>query len=50
MGNVRIFQLARDLGLSSQEIVERLKRLGVEVRTASSSIDERTQPTSSSGL
>ena len=42
MGNVRVFQLARDLGLPSQEIIERLKRLGVEVRTASSSIDEDT--------
>jgi len=42
MGNVRVFQLARDLGIPSQDIIERLKRLGVEVRTASSSVDEDT--------
>jgi translation initiation factor IF-2 len=42
MTNVRVFQLARDLNLSSQEVVDRLRKLGVEVKTASSSIDEDT--------
>ncbi|MBN2370070.1 MAG: translation initiation factor IF-2 [Vicinamibacteria bacterium] len=42
MANVRVFQLARDLGTTSQEIVKRLGQLGVEVRTASSSVDEDT--------
>ena len=42
MGNVRVFQLARDLGVPSQEVVDRLKKLGIEVKTASSSIDEDT--------
>jgi translation initiation factor IF-2 len=42
MGNVRVFNLARDLNLSSQEVIERLRKLGVEVKTASSSIDEDT--------
>jgi len=42
MGNVRVFTLARDLKLSSQEVVDRLKKLGVEVKTASSSVDEDT--------
>ena len=28
MGNVRVFQLARDLNLSSQEVIDRLKKLG----------------------
>src|SRR4029434_7832927 len=42
MGNVRVFQLARDLGLSSQEVIDRLKKLGIDVKTASSSIDEDT--------
>jgi len=42
MVNVRVFQLARDLGISSQEVIDRLKRLGVEVKTASSSVDEDT--------
>lgn len=39
---VRVFQLARDLGLSSEEIIDRLKQLGVGVQTAASSIDEDT--------
>ncbi len=42
MVNVRIFQLARDLDLSSQDIIERLKKLGIDVKTASSSVDEDT--------
>ncbi|MGE0456518.1 MAG: translation initiation factor IF-2 [Vicinamibacteria bacterium] len=42
MHNVRVFQLARDLDLSSQEVVDRLRKLGVEVKTASSSVDEDT--------
>jgi translation initiation factor IF-2 len=42
MGNVRVFQLARDLNLPSQEIIDRLKKLGVDVKTASSSVDEDT--------
>ena len=42
MVNVRVFQLARDLDLSSQEVIERLKKLGMDVKTASSSVDEDT--------
>ena len=42
MGNVRVFQLARDLNLPSQEVIDRLKKLGVDVKTASSSVDEDT--------
>jgi translation initiation factor IF-2 len=42
MGNVRVFQLARDLGLESQEVIDRLRKLGMEVKTASSSVDEDT--------
>ena len=42
MTNVRVFQLARDLGLSSQDVIDRLKRLGSDIKTASSSIDEDT--------
>ncbi len=40
MTNVRVFQLARDLGIPSQEVIDRLKKLGMDVKTASSSIDE----------
>ena len=42
MGNVRVFTLARDLNISSQEVIDRLKKLGVEAKTASSSVDEDT--------
>ena len=42
MANVRVFSLARDLNLTSQEVIDRLKKLGVEVKTASSSVDEDT--------
>ena len=42
MGNVRVFQLARDLNLSSQEVIDRLKKLGADAKTASSSVDEDT--------
>jgi len=42
MLNVRVFQLARDLDLSSQDVIDRLKKLGVDVKTASSSVDEDT--------
>jgi translation initiation factor IF-2 len=42
MANVRVFSLARDLNLSSREVIERLLKLGVEVKTASSSVDEDT--------
>jgi translation initiation factor IF-2 len=42
MGNVRVFSLARDLKLTSQEVIDRLKKLGVEAKTASSSVDEDT--------
>ncbi|HET7291552.1 MAG TPA: translation initiation factor IF-2 [Vicinamibacteria bacterium] len=42
MTNVRVFQLARDLGLQSQDVIDRLKKLGVDAKTASSSVDEDT--------
>ncbi len=40
MSNVRVFSLARDLKLPSQEVIDRLRKLGLEVKTASSSVDE----------
>jgi translation initiation factor IF-2 len=42
MANVRVFGLARELGKSSQDVIERLRQLGVEAKTASSSVDEET--------
>ena len=42
MPNVRVFSLARDLNLTSQDVIAKLRSIGVEVRTASSSVDEDT--------
>ncbi|MEM7248001.1 MAG: translation initiation factor IF-2 [Acidobacteriota bacterium] len=40
MGNVRVYVLARELGISSAEMLERLKADGNEAATASSSVSE----------
>ena len=42
MANVRVYQLAKELGLTSAQLKEALQGLGVETKTASSSIDETT--------
>jgi len=39
--SIRVFQLARELGLNSQEVIQRLRRRGLEVRTASSMVEAR---------
>jgi len=36
----RVYELARDLGLESKDVLERAQELGVEVKTASSGLDE----------
>ncbi len=40
MAKVRIYELARELGLESKEVLERAQSLGIEAKTASSSIEE----------
>ncbi len=40
MAKVRVHEAAKKLGISSKELIERLKALGVDVKTASSSVDE----------
>jgi translation initiation factor IF-2 len=40
MPKPRVYELARELGLSSQEIIEKLKAMGVEAKAPSSSVDE----------
>ena len=37
---MRVYELARDLGLESKEVLERAIELGIEVKTASSGLDE----------
>ncbi|GMQ93876.1 MAG: hypothetical protein BMS9Abin12_1356 [Acidimicrobiia bacterium] len=40
MGKTRVYELARDLGLESKDVLARAQELGVEVKTASSGLDE----------
>ncbi len=40
MAKQRVYELARDLGLQSKDVLERAQELGVEVKTASSGLDE----------
>lgn len=42
MGNIRVHELANQLGIKSKELIEELKRQGITVKTHSSSIDEET--------
>jgi translation initiation factor IF-2 len=37
---MRVYELARDLGLESKDVLERAIELGIEVKTASSGLDE----------
>jgi translation initiation factor IF-2 len=40
VAKVRVYELARDLDLESKDVLERAKELGIEVKTASSGLDE----------
>ncbi|MDJ0791863.1 MAG: translation initiation factor IF-2 [Acidimicrobiia bacterium] len=40
MAKVRIYELARELDLESKDVLERAQELGIEVKTASSGLDE----------
>jgi translation initiation factor IF-2 len=40
VAKVRIYELARELGLESKDVLERAQSLGLEVKTASSGLDE----------
>ncbi len=40
MPKPRVYELARELGLSSPEIIEKLKAMGIEAKAPSSSVDE----------
>jgi translation initiation factor IF-2 len=40
VAKVRIYELARELGLESKDVLERARGLGLEVKTASSGLDE----------
>ena len=40
MAKVRVYELARELGHESKDVLERAQELGIEVKTASSGLDE----------
>ncbi|MCZ6479783.1 MAG: translation initiation factor IF-2 [candidate division NC10 bacterium] len=40
MSKIRVFELAKELGLSNIEVIERLAKAGVSVKSHSSSVDE----------
>lgn len=40
MAKVRVYELAKELGQESKDVLERARELGVEVKTASSGLDE----------
>ncbi|MEA2024049.1 MAG: translation initiation factor IF-2 [Actinomycetota bacterium] len=40
MAKQRVYELARDLGLESKAVLERAQELGIEVKTASSGLDD----------
>jgi translation initiation factor IF-2 len=40
MPKPRVYELARELGLSSHEVIEKLKAMGIEAKAPSSSVDE----------
>ncbi|HAH86081.1 MAG TPA: hypothetical protein DCL60_01770, partial [Armatimonadetes bacterium] len=39
MGNVRVYELAKELKLTNHELIDALKGMGIEVKSHSSSLD-----------
>jgi len=42
MAGVRVYELARDLGISSKNLIEELRNQGIEVKSHMSTMDEET--------
>ena len=40
MGKVKVYELAKELGLTNNELIEKLKSVGVEVKSHLSFIDD----------
>ncbi len=40
MAKTRVYELARDLGVESKDVLEQARELGLEVKTASSGLDD----------
>src|SRR5215510_10001474 len=42
MAGVRVYEVARDLGISSKNLIEELRNQGIEVKSHMSTMDEET--------
>src|SRR3989449_9350014 len=42
MAGVRVYELARDLGIASKNLIEELRNQGIEVKSHMSTMDEET--------
>ena len=42
MAGMRVYELARDLGISSKSLMEELRNQGIEVKSHMSTMDEET--------
>ncbi len=42
MGKKRIFELSKELGMQNRDLIDKLQKLGIEVKSHSSSVDEDT--------
>jgi translation initiation factor IF-2 len=42
MSNIRVYELARDIGISSKNLVEELREQGIDVKSHMSTLDEET--------
>ena len=40
LGKIKIYELAKELNLTSKELMEKVKEMGIEVKTHMSSIEE----------
>ena len=42
MGNIKIHEIAKELGVNSKEVLEKARNIGIEVKSHLSSVDEET--------
>lgn len=40
MGKIKIYELAKELNLTSKEVIEKANKLGIEAKTHMSTVDE----------
>ena len=42
LGNIKIHEIAKELGVNSKEVLEKARNIGIEVKSHLSSVDEET--------